>query len=253
MQPVLPLRLKSLSTLFMCPFLASCLCKKAPVRQQNLLVYIQLYNWQANLLAFQGVHLTVLFICSKEGPCIRPLLLLLLFLLQLGTEMSKWRKKPAVVVFGCGGADNCWTEVEFIRLQQRVRGLLLSPVTSVWLISIFTGQRKEKTVRLSWFCMCGFICLNAPGWICVCVCKLVVEYSWPRCVKWVMGTTPPTQWRLCVVLCVCVHVDGVRTLGQCPDYAKISFGNSFPLHLSFTTPTLLHPPFLFLSHHLKNC
>lgn len=105
MQPVLPLRLKSLSTLFMCPFLASCLCKKAPVRQQNLLVYIQLYNWQANLLAFQGVHFTVLFLCSKEGPCIRPLLLLLL--LQLGTEMSKWRKKQAVVVFGCGGPDNC--------------------------------------------------------------------------------------------------------------------------------------------------
>lgn len=29
-----------------------------------------------------------------------------------------------------------------------------------------------------------------------------------------------------VLYCVfCVHVDGVRTLGQCPDYAKISFGN----------------------------
>lgn len=43
-QAVLPLRLKELTALFMCPFLASCLCKKAPLRQKNLLVYIQLYN-----------------------------------------------------------------------------------------------------------------------------------------------------------------------------------------------------------------
>ena len=35
-QAVLPLRLKSLTTLFMCPFLASCFGKKAPPRQKKL-------------------------------------------------------------------------------------------------------------------------------------------------------------------------------------------------------------------------
>lgn len=110
MQPVQPLLLKSLSTFFMCPFLASCLCKKAPVRQQNLLVYIQLYNWQANLLALLGVHLTLLFMYSKQGPCILHLLLLLPLLhllLQLGIEICKWREKQVSVVFAYGGPDNC--------------------------------------------------------------------------------------------------------------------------------------------------
>ena len=57
-----------------------------------------------------------------------------------------------------------------------------------------------------------------------------------------MGTPPPTHWGLwvgrSVCVCVCVCADGVRTLGQCPDYTQISFGNSSLLLLSFTPPRL---------------
>lgn len=108
-------------------------------------------------------------------------------------------------------------------------------------------RKKLEPICLIWTCVCVHLSQ------CTCVYELVVEYSWPRCVKWVMGTPPPTHWGLwvgrsalvCVYVCV-VCVDGVRTLGQCPDYTQISFGNSSLLLLSFTPPQLGLPPlFLF--------